>query len=797
MNFRMLRKDLRRKKSINLILLVFIFLSTMFIAGSLNNFAVIMNGVENFMKQAGVKDFLIVTMGESPGELSENDRAIEEFLENQEQVKDFTVDDSLFLSKNQVKRKDGKKTSMDSTGILNSFPMKQQKFFDKGNQEIASVERGAIYLSQRMAKDNKLETGDAVVICSENGYEKEFQVAGELKDAFLGSDMMGTQRCIINEEDFTEMMEQSSLPYGRMYSISCKDSKAFQAEYNNQDFHEMFGADRDLVKTTYVMELVIAAVILAVSLCLIIIAVIMLRFTIVFTVNEDYKEIGIMKAIGMPDASIRRLYMIKYFVLATVGAICGFAASIPFSRALLLQVTEKIVIEGGSSGIILQLLASICIVGLIVLFGYRSTGKIRKFSPMDAIRSGNNGERFQKKTIFQLKNARVKTTTFLAYNDVLSELKKYLVLLFTSIIGVWLVVMPINTINTLNSDGLTAWFALTDCDFYLTNEEHVIELMAEGTKEAWYEYLKETGERLEEAGIPVEKICTEVFFKLRVRKGEKSYKSFTIQGLGTETKDYFYDMGEPPIYENEVAITHVVSEKIDAKLGDTIFITSGNEEKPYVVTAVYQSMNNMGEGVRFTESADLDYREVSGGFGAQVALAREQDREKLSDTMERAEELFPESKVQTPGEFVNHMIGDIAGRLGPLKILTLAVVLAINVLVVVLMQKMFLIRERGEIGMLKSIGFSNRSLIGWQAKRVMLVLFFGIVIGTLTGAPFSQITSGQVFQMMGASKIEFVINPLEIYVVYPAALFVVTTLACIIAMRRVKRVSVQEMNHME
>ena len=75
MNFRMLRKDLRRKKSINLILLVFIFLSTMFIAGSLNNFAVIMNGVENFMKQAGVKDFLIVTMGESPGELSENDRA--------------------------------------------------------------------------------------------------------------------------------------------------------------------------------------------------------------------------------------------------------------------------------------------------------------------------------------------------------------------------------------------------------------------------------------------------------------------------------------------------------------------------------------------------------------------------------------------------------------------------------------------------------------------------------------------------------------------------------------------------
>lgn len=91
MYFRILRKDLKRKKSINLILLIFIFLSTMFIAGSLNNFAVILNGVENFMNQSGIGDFLIVTMGGSSGELSENDREIEEFLKNQAQVEDYTA----------------------------------------------------------------------------------------------------------------------------------------------------------------------------------------------------------------------------------------------------------------------------------------------------------------------------------------------------------------------------------------------------------------------------------------------------------------------------------------------------------------------------------------------------------------------------------------------------------------------------------------------------------------------------------------------------------------------------------
>lgn len=797
MYFRILRKDLKRKKSINLILLVFIFLSTMFIAGSLNNFAVILNGVENFMDQSGIGDFLIVTMGSAPGELSENDRKIEEFLKNQEQVEQYTADEILFFTKNQLELENEKTAVLDSTAILNSFDIRQQKFYDKENREITQMEDGMIYVSQRMAGKSRLKTGNRLKIQSENGFEKEFEVAGELKDAFLGSDMMGTQRCVISRNDFQEMSKESNLPQGRLYSAVCKDTEAFQAEYNNCDFNEMFGSSRELVKTTYVMEMVIAAVILLVSICLIAISVIMLRFTIVFTINEDFKEIGIMKAIGIRDSSIRKLYIAKYFVMALSGALLGFAASIPFSQGLLLQVTEKIVIEEGRGSILFQLLISMLIVGVIVLFGYLSTGKIRKFSPMDAIRSGNRGERFRKKGVFQMKRSHVKATTFLACNDVASELRKYLVLFFTSIIGVWLVVMPINTINTLSSEKIGAWFALTECDFYLVQEDKVAELIAQGTKQGWYDYLEESKERLEQDGIEVEKVTTEIYFKLRVRKGEKSYKSFAIQGLGTSMEQYFYDEGQPPVYENEIAMTHVVADKIGAELGDTVYITCGGREKPYLITALYQSMNNMGEGIRFTEKEELDYGEAGGGFGAQITLKQESDRENLIAMTDRAQKLFPEAKIQTTKEFISSMIGDIAGRLEPLKLLILAVVVAINVLVVVLMQKMFLIRERGEIGMLKSIGFSDGALIGWQTKRVMLVLFLGIAAGTATGTPFSEITSGRVFQMMGAEKIEFVVNPLEIYAVYPAALFVITVLACVIAMRRVRSISVREMNHIE
>ena len=99
--------------------------------------------------------------------------------------------------------------------------------------------------------------------------------------------------------------------------------------------------------------------------------------------------------------------------------------------------------------------------------------------------------------------------------------------------------------------------------------------------------------------------------------------------------------------------------------------------------------------------------------------------------------------------------------------------------------------------MLKAIGFSDVKLISWQTKRIMLVLFAGILLGTVTGTPFSELTSGQVFKIMGASKIEFEVNIPEVYIFYPIILFVAIVTACIITMQKVRKISPQEMNNIE
>ena len=201
-----------------------------------------------------------------------------------------------------------------------------------------------------------------------------------------------------------------------------------------------------------------------------------------------------------------------------------------------------------------------------------------------------------------------------------------------------------------------------------------------------------------------------------------------------------------------------------------------------------------GDGIRFNENTKLDYGAASGAFGVQVVMTDNPDSHMVESTIEKAKDIFPEANIEDVKGFVSSMIGNVSERIAPLKILILSIVMAINVLVVVLMQKMFLIRERGEMGMLKAVGFSNGSIIAWQTKRIVLVLFSGIVLGTLTGTPFSQITSGQVFKIMGASKVQFVINPLEVYVIYPLAVFFITVIACILTMRKVTKITAQDIN---
>lgn len=135
-----------------------------------------------------------------------------------------------------------------------------------------------------------------------------------------------------------------------------------------------------------------------ISLILITIAFVVLRFTITFTIDEEYREIGVMKAIGISNVKIRGLYLVKYTVLSVIGAVIGLILSFPFGE-MLKNVWSKTIIISGRNVIIINILCAVFVVAVIMLFCYGCTGKVKRLSPIDAIRNGQTGERFRKSAL--------------------------------------------------------------------------------------------------------------------------------------------------------------------------------------------------------------------------------------------------------------------------------------------------------------------------------------------------------------------------------------------------------------
>ena len=187
MIWRILKKDLRRKRVINFIILVFVTLSTMFAASSVNNIITVTNGLGNYFEKAGMSDYFIATQG--VGESSDED-AVTEKLGVLGSVKDVRIESAVFTMQDKM-MKDGEYLLTNTNAyILMADDEAELNYFDSDNNVIKKVEKGKAYITASMANSAGLEIGDRFIY-KPLGKEYEFEYAGPLKDALFGSDFMG------------------------------------------------------------------------------------------------------------------------------------------------------------------------------------------------------------------------------------------------------------------------------------------------------------------------------------------------------------------------------------------------------------------------------------------------------------------------------------------------------------------------------------------------------------------------------------------------------------------------------
>ncbi len=784
MYLQILKNDMKRKRTMNAILLIFVILAATFVASSANNLITVSSALDDFFEMAGVPDYWFASTNSS-------DIKRFEALAKENGYR-YDIANLIQITPKNVKV-EGETLEYSNTLALST--LSGIKIFDKNNQEITHIADGEMYVTNAIfqSKDNDFHEGGKIFI-HENGVKKEFTLKGYTKDALFGSSMVGMTRFLVSENDAKQFRESKNATICSAVEVHT-DDQSYRDEFNALGINTVMSIDRSMFKMVYIMDILIAAILLVVSVCLILISMVILRFIIHFTITEEFREIGVMKAIGLKNHAIRGLYIVKYLGISVIGTFVGLCLSFPFSRMMLNGISDKIVLDG-ESHFFINVWAAIGSGAAVVLFCYLCTRKIRRFSPIDAIRSGETGERYRKKGMLRLWKSHLPTLPFMALNDILSGLKSYVSMILIFIIGTLLVIIPVNAINTLRCDHLITTFNMAQSD-HVISIEMLFHPMEDNEAKIERQF-SEIKQMFSENGIDVD-VFQEIMFRSNLRKGKKRTNSLTFQGRGDVTADqYAYLKGTPPQNEHEVALTYLTADQIDAKIGDDIEIKVGETAKNYTVTAITQSLNNMGEGVRFYQNAKLDYAYAAGGFGIQVNYKDDPDKETLAERKKMLENLYPQTNVYTPGEYISYMIGaDVAGKLEDMKLLILGIILSINALVAILMVKSFIAKEKSEIALLKAIGFQNHSLVSVQTMRIGITLLISVIAGAVLSSPLSTALITPIFHMMGAYRIDYEIRPLEVYAIYPLIVLTVTALAASLSAQGLRRIASFEISDNE
>lgn len=764
-----LKKDLKRKKAMNMILLLFIILATMFVSSSVNNIINVTTALDNYFEMANVPDYFVATMNKN---LSVD---IDETVGSASAVDRYAMENILFLSSDNFIFGDEDIVINGGTNLVQSDI--GMNYFLPDGSILETVKPGEFYMTEGKADALGVDVGDRLTI-ELNGVSREFVLADKIKDALLGSNQLSITRYIISEEDFECFLsaENTEEYYGgTLVYLYSSDMEKVSTQIKPIVDNSIRTMDRAFMEFCYIFDMIVVGVLLVVSIILIAIAFVVLRFTISFTLSEEFREIGVMKAIGIGNFRIRGLYLVKYMGLSVIGATIGFALSFPFGE-MLMSVSSQSIIVGNQSPILINIFCTVLVIAVILLFCYECTDKVKKMTPIDAIRNGQTGERFRKKSLMSLGKSKLSVTPFLALNDIVSSPKRYGIISLTFFLCLSLLLILSATVSTMNSDSLATTFGWADCDIYIDSKIGA-EYMLEDGHEKLEKHLNNMEQTLAQNDIPA-KCYQETMFNLPVAFGENESNICIYQGTGTTMDMYEYTAGTVPQNTDEIAITRIAADKLNANIGDTVTIKTIDGDKEYMITGFFQSMNTQGSGIRLHSDEYINYAQATGYVNTQIVFTDNPDSEEINWRMEEIQRIFPEyENIETCAETVKDMLG-VADTLASVKSLIVILAIILAALITVLMERSFIAKEQGEIALMKAVGTRNGKIYVYHALRFLFVGIIAVFIGEMFAMPLTHLCIDPIFKMMGMElAVDYVINPVEMYLIFPIVILATTTVS--------------------
>ena len=615
-------------------------------------------------------------------------------------------------------------------------------------QETNNLTKGSIYLPLYMASFGEFNLNDEIIY-DIDGKKHTFLVSAILEEMQYGNYANGIMGVYLPKEVYQKISTQYEQNKIVEYSIvTNSDSQIDDVNdeisklLEEKNIKMLINSDKVSTKDMRTMVSNLLIIVLAVfAFCVLLVSGILCKFRINTFIEEDMINMGVLKSLGYTGNMIITGVVLPYIIVTAIASTLG----ILISYGILPILSEMLTVQSGFTFELKFDVASLFSVELILvvivaMVTYMSARRIKKLKPINAIR-GNVKENEIKKNHFPLEKTNINTNILLVMKQMFSNGKQN-----TLLFGVAFIL----TIMVSMASILYYNVIVKPNNFISTLSEEMPDVIISPKEQSTSELLNDLNSNSKVKDILEYEVGN-------VNIDDTPITVFATEDFSKVSNDLCYK-GENPREKNEIALGSAFEKEY--KVGDDIQIKNGDISYSYAITGFVQSVNYQGEVCELTiEGYSKLYVEpiapelyIYLKEGVDVELFIEEIKPSNEDMI---------SSVANYKEMIVTMSEMYSGITAVIVIFILGLAMVIVLLALYVVIKTLLTQLKQELGIYKSIGYSNRQLMMRFMASLLPAPILGVILSSALAVVYVPYINNFIFCQIGAIK-----NNLDISVLF-------------------------------
>ncbi|MCR4730356.1 MAG: FtsX-like permease family protein [Saccharofermentans sp.] len=539
-----------------------------------------------------------------------------------------------------------------------------------------------------------------------------------------------------------------------LHEFDLKVQKAFPGEVMIDT------VDRDTMNVaTTGMTNIAASIVLVFTIMLVVMAVIIMHFSIKNFIELNVQNIGLLQATGYTAKELRFACVMEQMIIGLIATFMAVAAGIFLSRPLS-SLSGMLMGLSGFSGICIPaLIATLIGIPVMVFVGSMiATTSYKKLTVLEALRSGITSHNF-KKNHFPLETSRLPLNLAMAGKNIFGSHKKSI---FITIIVACLAFSTCLGFTLFQNWALDQSALLKLVGF----EASDIQAYAPGN----IKFMEDMRNHPE-----VEKVngwTTLASMEVTYLNNSTSLGIDVYSDVNILENEYIIE-GHLPQNEKEIVLTVVEADILGVSLGDKVNVKSMVDDGTvaYTVSGIDQKINNMGKKAVMTEEGA---KRLNPDYEFQDVMIFLKDSSKCRELKKQWEKEYPDFQFTLVEDLIGSTIEMMKSAMEAICVIFIIATCFVVILTQLLLTRAQVIRERTDLGVSKALGYTSGELMRRTLMTNMPTIVLGIVLGIIMHYLFSNQMILMGLASFGIRQNSFSTSP--VWMLVTAAIIIVCAL---------------------